>query len=961
MSLRIDKVVDGNIVFHNHPDTDITTFTTLDGRYVNVTGDTMTGDLVITPTANSATTLVVNQSTSANVLTVNTTGRSLQVTGASSLIADAAASIPLLVKAAGSQSADLQEWQGSGGAVLAGVDERGVLFSNAGRDVTDLFLGDGAGNTTMTGINNLGLGQDVLKLNTSGYWNVAIGNGAMDANTDGYANTALGFNSMTTNQTGDENTGLGFMTLNTLNGGNKNTCAGYQAGYSMTSGNENVAIGYRALFADLGGSDNVAIGMQALYANQAAHYNVAIGRYTLSGSNSGNANVAIGDQVLGSNTSGENNIAIGTGAMTYNTTGQYNIACGYRPLFQNKTSSYNVAFGNLTLSENLYGAHNLALGSESTRYNNIGIGNAAVGSLSLFSNTSGSYNLALGYGANYYATTGSYNVAIGNNALYYLVSGSYNVSLSPQAEYYTATGIGGASAVAGVGLSVGGYRYRVSFVLDTVETGLGDEKYVATAGSNCQVSLTSIPTYTGPKTCSARKIYRTVAGIVGHYYLVTTISDNTTTIYTDSKADITINGDASAQLTLPVLWYVDKNQSTNGVVYWNLTNSGTTRTIDIYKEVGKTTKIASGNRNGNGSITINPLANYGVSGSITVTYTGDDTDASNTFDLGTLPPDQNSSVMMCYGAKAFGPNQFVIGSSTSYITDLYLGEGVYGSNPHTVTINATGGSGTNNAAASLTLAGGQGSGSGTGGDIIFKTALPGASGTAANALVERMRIDDDGNVTLGGFSTNYTKWDVTGHQTMVGTAQPWDDLRIEPTARTTGSNSPTFEKWYDDAGGTSRGVYLYSFDDAVGGSEKEVFFNMQLPHSWNQDDIAIHVHWVGAVADTTSAPRWGLEYAWAEHGATYGDSTIVYSDGSNYTEAGTDANITQHKHYISKFTALSPTTSQDGVSSVLIGRLFRDSANAGDTYNAEGAKCGLLYIDAHYQLARLGSTDEYTV
>ena len=47
--------------------------TTLDARYVNVTGDTMTGALKIEPTANSTTTFQVNQSDSTNVLTVDTT------------------------------------------------------------------------------------------------------------------------------------------------------------------------------------------------------------------------------------------------------------------------------------------------------------------------------------------------------------------------------------------------------------------------------------------------------------------------------------------------------------------------------------------------------------------------------------------------------------------------------------------------------------------------------------------------------------------------------------------------------------------------------------------------------------------------------------------------------------------------------------------------------------------------
>jgi hypothetical protein len=213
---------------------------------------------------------------------------------------------------------------------------------------------------------------------------------------------------------------------------------------------------------------------------------------------------------------------------------------------------------------------------------------------------------------------------------------------------------------------------------------------------------------------------------------------------------------------------------------------------------------------------------------------------------------------------------------------------------------------------------------------------------------------------FGDKTTNYTQFDATGHQTMAGTAKPWEDLRIEPVARTTGANAPSFEKYYDDAAGTSRGVYLYSFDDANAGSEKEVHFTMQMPHAWDSGSIKMHVHFVGAVSDTTSAPRWGLEYAWKEPGATFGDTTIVYSDGVNYTLTGTDANITAGTHYISAFAALTPGTTADGLSSILIGRLFRDSANAADTYNAAGAKCGLLYIDAHYQISGVGSTDEFT-
>lgn len=201
--------------------------------------------------------------------------------------------------------------------------------------------------------------------------------------------------------------------------------------------------------------------------------------------------------------------------------------------------------------------------------------------------------------------------------------------------------------------------------------------------------------------------------------------------------------------------------------------------------------------------------------------------------------------------------------------------------------------------------------------------------------------------------SNYTTIDNDGHQEMVGTAQPWDDLRIEPVARTTGVNAPTFEKWYDDSGGTSRGVYLYSFDNAVESSQKEIFFTMQLSHAWNLDDVEIHVHWVAESTAADSKVRWGMEYAWAEFGAVFGDTTIVYADTDTESATGTTA----HEHKITAFTAISPTTDQDGISSVLIGRLFRASGAAEDTYTG---KAGLLYIDAHIQLSSLGSDDEYT-
>lgn len=48
---------------------------TINDVYVNVAGDVMTGDLALTPTANSTITFQVNQSGGTNVLTVDTTNK----------------------------------------------------------------------------------------------------------------------------------------------------------------------------------------------------------------------------------------------------------------------------------------------------------------------------------------------------------------------------------------------------------------------------------------------------------------------------------------------------------------------------------------------------------------------------------------------------------------------------------------------------------------------------------------------------------------------------------------------------------------------------------------------------------------------------------------------------------------------------------------------------------------------
>lgn len=98
----------------------------------------------------------------------------------------------------------------------------------------------------------------------------------------------------------------------------------------------------------------------------------------------------------------------------------------------------------------------------------------------------------------------------------------------------------------------GAHRYRVTFVTADGETDGGPISSAITVADKTvsgQVALTAIPT--GDANVTARKLYRTAAG-GSDYLLLATISNNTTTTYTDNIADASLGaGIPVANGTLP--------------------------------------------------------------------------------------------------------------------------------------------------------------------------------------------------------------------------------------------------------------------------------------------------------------------------------------------------------------------------------------------------------------------------
>lgn len=192
-------------------------------------------------------------------------------------------------------------------------------------------------------------------------------------------------------------------------------------------------------------------------------------------------------------------------------------------------------------------------------------------------------------------------------------------------------------------------------------------------------------------------------------------------------------------------------------------------------------------------------------------------------------------------------------------------------------------------------------------------------------------------------------------KTLVLSNVVYDDLLVPVTSiKAAGVHDPGFTKFLDDGAG-SQGIYLYWFDAAT---EEELFFVAQFPHTMKLNtSIYPHVHWTPLVtADGSPANQkvvWGLEYAWADIGQSFPVNSAIISAS---THAPNDANVVAGKHYLTSLPAIAASASRNqGVSSILICRVFRMAADGADNYEHDA---GMLAIDFHHEIDTMGSRSE---
>jgi hypothetical protein len=165
----------------------------------------------------------------------------------------------------------------------------------------------------------------------------------------------------------------------------------------------------------------------------------------------------------------------------------------------------------------------------------------------------------------------------------------------------------------------------------------------------------------------------------------------------------------------------------------------------------------------------------------------------------------------------------------------------------------------------------------------------------------------------------------------------WDDLRTSLVRAAVTTDPPTLTVF--------RGATMAnSFNqDAT----QSVMFDAQIPHTWLEgSDVHPHLHWSPGNSTSTLVVRWGLEYTWSNVNDPFPVSQTVYV---NAPAAGV-----AYAHQIASFGALSGVGKR--VSSVFSCRLFREGANAADTFPV-GAFA--ISFDFHLQMSSDGTVNEF--
>lgn len=209
-------------------------------------------------------------------------------------------------------SLDLLPTDATGTLGVIKLGTKKFLYSPGDPSLGNLFIGPDAGNLSVSGTGDMGMGYQALKSVTSGSSNLAFGPQALTAVTSGGTNIAFGPSAGVNITTGSDTISIGVL-----------------AGASITTSTGTISIGNNAFKFGTGNYCN-SIGGAALFSTTGTR-NQAFGFFAGIDLSSGSDNILIGDRagsVGTSLTTGSGNIVIGSGLGVPNAAGNGQLTIG---------------------------------------------------------------------------------------------------------------------------------------------------------------------------------------------------------------------------------------------------------------------------------------------------------------------------------------------------------------------------------------------------------------------------------------------------------------------------------------------------------------------------------------------------------------------------------------------------------------------------------------------------------
>lgn len=196
-------------------------------------------------------------------------------------------------------------------------------------------------------------------------------------------------------------------------------------------------------------------------------------------------------------------------------------------------------------------------------------------------------------------------------------------------------------------------------------------------------------------------------------------------------------------------------------------------------------------------------------------------------------------------------------------------------------------------------------------------------------------ISQNGNAVSIGVVGGKTTFEQDGTMVFGDGATTWNDINMSVQSLSLGANAP------GDWTIPTTGLIVKAFT-GTGATTQSAHGSMEILHDYKEGtDIIPHLHWCPTTTGAGDV-KWQLEYIWIDSAGTL--------SGSQTISVTVAASGTAGKCERTNIGVLSGTGLKIG--SRLLFRLFRNPADAADTYAADAA---CFDIGVHYERDTLGS------